>query len=269
MSDTDQTQPPEIPADLSALSATQLEDLVSDYPEGDPLRVVLAEVLAQRRKAEASAAKKTSGGQPTPKGQAPGTPTRTSKGRKLRAGEPGDRAMAAADTFNSEPAKVAVWREALSEATDPATGEIMLTGRIVQLGINAYFAQRKIDDAAKKAAAQQPPIVATTQPAAEDDEPQMTDAGTWNAAVEGMADAIESLKVETPAGSTEGLAAPTIEDELLPVVEEQSEAPFVSVSELPGGMVMLSTPEGDSMVTDLPLSSIAGLFEDDDEVWDD
>lgn len=225
--------------DIAGLSTEQLNELVNELPEGDPERTLYEEILKQRLKERPPAAKKTTTRQPA-------TAKRTSKGRKLRAAAPGDRAMRAADTFNSEPVKVEVWKEALAEATDPVTGEITLTGRIVQLGINAYFAQRKLDKITASA-------TPTAPAAAEEDSDDETQPNDVYGDPVGEMDAF----IDTPTEQT-------VEEQPAPTTDEsQGEAPFVSISDLPGGLSGIGSPEG-LLLTDMVLSDIFG-----DEVWDD
>ena len=60
----------------------------------------------------------------------------------IRTSEPGELASSAADLFMEDDGRVGVWQEAISEATDEG-GNVALTGRIVQLAIGAYYAERR------------------------------------------------------------------------------------------------------------------------------
>lgn len=72
----------------------------------------------------------------------------SSKGSKrLRAKEPTQRAINAAASFMGDPDRVAAWAEAVEDAKQ-SDGSIAVTGRIVQLTIGAYFAERNRDKAA-------------------------------------------------------------------------------------------------------------------------
>jgi hypothetical protein len=238
MSDT--TDEMTLPSDINALSLEQLEELLDELADSDPLRIVVTSVLEQRRRKEHRKQNRTttttSGGSGT---------TRTAKGRKLRAGEPGDRAIRAAATFNAEPVKVEVWRAALAEATDPATGEVTLTPRIVQLGINAYFAQRKIDANSAKSVAVPAPTPAPTDENKQTEVDEVTEIAMF-AAIEAIVSDGESV---WPVGTfSDGLPSVTDDDDdLLEDVIEQRE--FVAIQPVD------FTPPS--------------VFEDSEGVWDD
>jgi hypothetical protein len=109
------------------LSIEQLEELIEEQ-ESDEMREVLVDVLQQRRDRQT--------------GEAP-APARKKRGRTaLRAEQPRDIATNSADLFMQDEERAAAWREALVEATDE-NGNVALTGRIVQLAVGAYYAERR------------------------------------------------------------------------------------------------------------------------------
>jgi hypothetical protein len=121
----------EIDAAMLNLSIAQIEDLVAEQDD-EAQRMVLQHFLQRRQDIEqaivdavhevAEPLKKRTGG--------------------IRTSEPGELASGAAALFMEDDGKVSVWQEAVAEATDES-GSVVLTGRIVQLAIGAYYAERR------------------------------------------------------------------------------------------------------------------------------
>ena len=85
--------------------------------------------------------------------------------KRLRAKAPTQRAVDAAATFMSDAERVIAWNDAIAEARQ-ADGSVIVTGRIVQLTIGAYFAQRNLDTKGKvEAQAAAPTLAVVPDPA--------------------------------------------------------------------------------------------------------
>ena len=138
MDDADENNEPtleesvaEIDAAMLHLSIAQIEDLIAEQDD-EAQRMVLEHFLQRRQDIEqaivdavhevAEPLKKRTGG--------------------IRTSEPGELASGAAELFMEDDGKVSVWQEAIAEATDES-GNVVLTGRIVQLAIGAYYAERR------------------------------------------------------------------------------------------------------------------------------
>lgn len=115
--------------ELNDLSIAQLEELIEEQDD-DGTRGVLSELLQRRRDLENLVQQ-----------QEASRPRRKSRGG-IRTTEPKGRALDAAQAFANDPERMQVWQEAVSEATDD-DGNVQLTGRIIQLAIGAYYAQRR------------------------------------------------------------------------------------------------------------------------------
>lgn len=115
--------------ELNDLSIAQLEELIEEQDD-DSTRQVLSELLQRRRDLENLVQQ-----------QEASRPRRKSRGG-IRTTEPKGRALDAAQAFANDPERMQVWQEAVGEATDD-DGNVQLTGRIIQLAIGAYYAQRR------------------------------------------------------------------------------------------------------------------------------
>lgn len=118
----------EASGELTDLSIAQLEELIEEQ-EDEHTRTVLTELLQRRRDLESLVQQQEA---ERPRKRRGGIRTTSPKGR----------ALDAARSFASDPDRVQVWQEAVQEATDD-DGNVQLSGRIIQLAIGAYYAQRR------------------------------------------------------------------------------------------------------------------------------
>lgn len=118
----------ELRSRASLLSTGQLEELLDEFEDEDQ-RQVVADLLQQRQDHISA-----------PVAEAAPTKKRGRSG--LRADQPKEVSNNAADLFMQDADRAATWNEALTEATD-ADGNVLMTGRIVQLAVGAYYAERR------------------------------------------------------------------------------------------------------------------------------
>jgi len=128
----------EATGELTDLSIAQLEELIEEQKD-EHTRMVLTELLQRRRDLESLVQQ-----------QEAERPRRKRRGG-IRTTSPKGRALDAAKSFSSDPDRVQVWQEAVQEATDD-DGNVQLSGRIIQLAIGAYYAQRREEKRLNEAA---------------------------------------------------------------------------------------------------------------------
>lgn len=142
--------------------------------------------------------------------------------KRLRAKAPTQRAINAAASFMGDPERVAAWSEAVEDARQ-ADGSIAVTGRIVQLTIGAYFAERNRDKGAatteevKQVAVASDEVIeaATQSPEVEATENEATvhDDGAW--------ESVRGILLD-PSDSTTPFSRPDSDAQVAPEPELES-----------------------------------------------
>lgn len=120
------------PANIADLTTEQLRSLVEEHGDDPETRAALEALIETKTELEAKEAEATA------------RRTRKGKPRGLKNDEPTGRAITASETFMADPERVAVWDEAVRRATQP-DGKVILSPKMIQLGVGAYYHRRSRD----------------------------------------------------------------------------------------------------------------------------